>query len=224
MTMSIQNIKPHTTLKYVRNQKEFVKTESVCQNQDNSNALSMSLNGLGVIGFSSLLKPGLIKNIKGFYLENGQEINKFLRTGKFKDVPVLSDNEPEWLKKVIEEQIIETKNFNRAIVESIEMIDAKMASKTEKPMTVYRDAPSSWLNTAKDGVITDKAFCSTSTEPGASAEGMITGNFEPYTRYEIRLPKNTPYWDLTNTSEKEMLLPRNSKFKVIEKNILELIL
>lgn len=163
------------------------------------------------------------RNIKGFYLENGKEINSFLRTGKLKDIPVVDENMPPALKKYAESQIVEIKNYNRAIVDSIEAIDAKMTSRAEKPMTLYRDAPASWLDTAENGILTDKAFCSTSVTPGASMEGIIGSNAHLNKRYEIRIPEGTPFLDLRHTSEQEVLLPRNCKFKIVGENVLELI-
>ena len=163
------------------------------------------------------------RNIKGFYLENGKEINSFLRTGKLKDIPVIDENMPPALKKYAESQIVEIKNYNRAIVDSIEAIDAKMTSRAEKPMTLYRDAPASWLDTAENGILTDKAFCSTSVTPGASMEGIIGSNAHLNKRYEIRIPEGTPFLDLRHTSEQEVLLPRNCKFKIVGENVLELI-
>ena len=163
------------------------------------------------------------RNIKGFYLENGKEINSFLRTGKLKDIPVIDENMPPEIKKYAESQIIEIKNYNRAIVDSIKAIDAKMTSRAEKPMTLYRDAPASWLDTAENGILTDKAFCSTSVTPGASMEGIIGSNAHLNKRYEIRIPEGTPFLDLRHTSEQEVLLPRNCKFKIVGENVLELI-
>ena len=164
------------------------------------------------------------RNVKGFYIENGKEINSFLRTGKLKDIPVIDENMPPEIKKYAESQIIEIKNYNRAIVDSIKAIDAKMTARAESHMTLYRDAPASWLDTAKNGIIIDKAFCSTSVTPGASMEGIIGSNAHLNKRYEIRIPKGTPFMDLRHTSEQEVLLPRNSKFKIVGENILELIL
>lgn len=174
--------------------------------------------------FNSSIYSFMKRSPKGFYLEKGQEINTFLRTGKLKEPPVITDDMPDYLKKLVEEKIIETKELNRAIIDSVDVIKSKMTSKTTAPMTVYRDAPASWLETAENGILRDKAFCSTSTEAGASMEGIIGSNAHKNVRYEIRLPENTPFWDLTNTTEKEMLLPANSKFKIVGENILELIL
>ena len=130
---------------------------------------------------------------------------------------------PPEIKKYAESQIIEIKNYNRAIVDSIKAIDAKMTSRAEKPMTLYRDAPASWLDTAENGILTDKAFCSTSVTPGASMEGIIGSNAHLNKRYEIRIPEGTPFLDLRHTSEQEVLLPRNCKFKIVGENVLELI-
>lgn len=163
------------------------------------------------------------------YTQDGREINKFLRTGEFYNysftdgkVPYnYSDDTPSY----IVEKVNEAKITNRTIADKIEELDFLVhSSKTSEEMTVYRDAPYYWLDKAKDGFLTEEAFCSTSTVPGASMEGMIGKHRETYTRYKIILPKGTPFLNLTHTSEKEMLLPRNAKFRVIDSRTLEYIL
>lgn len=166
----------------------------------------------------------LKRNTKGFYLKYGREINTFLRTGKLKEPPKMTDDIPENIRDYVQAEITKIKDTNRAIVDSVEMLDKRFTSNTQRPMTVYRDAPKSWLDTAENRILTDKGYCSTSLTPGASMEGMIGSDAANNVRYEIRLPEGTNYLDLTNTTEQEILLPRNSKFKVIGDNILELIL
>lgn len=165
----------------------------------------------------------LKRNPLGYYLQCGKEVNNFLRTGKFDNIPVIRDDAPEVLKSILQRQKEEKKEFNRTILESIPILDSKFSSKTTEPMIVFRDAPKSWMETAKNGILHDNAYISTSTERGASMEGIISNGADNFT-YEIRLPKDTPFWDLTHTPEKEMVLPRNSDFKVIGNGILELIL
>lgn len=156
------------------------------------------------------------------YLENGMNINRFLRSGEFynhkfstKRIPMeVPDNE---FKAYTEMLIKEAKELNRQIIDSIDNLDiATHSSKTTKPMVVYRDAPITWLDTAKDGKLIDRGYCSTSTERGASMEGMLSK--EPTMTYEIELDENMPFLDLTYTSEKEMLLPRNLQFEIIGPN------
>ncbi len=216
--------------------------------QNNSDLLMNSLKCMGAISFGSLQsglnKASLLKrlekfiakeppvdfdtyqfmkrNPQGFYQECGREVNKFLRNGNF-DLPVLSDDLSPAIRKYLENQIIEQKAFNRTIIESLDVLDAQITSKTTEPMTVYRDAPRQWMDNAKDGILTDAGYLSTSTERGASMEGIICNGADNFT-YEIRLPKGTPFWDMTDSAEKEMLLPRGCKFKIIGNGVLELIL
>lgn len=166
----------------------------------------------------------LKRNVRGFYLEYGREMNTFLRTGKLKEPPKIADDMPDGLKDYARMQAEEIKDTNRAIVDSIEKLDNCFNSKTTKPMVVYRDAPRRWLDTAQDGILIDKGYCSTSLTPGASMEGMIGADAINNIRYQIRLPKGASYLDLTHTSEKEVLLPRDSKFRIIDGSTLELIL
>ena len=159
------------------------------------------------------------------YLQDGMNINRFLRSGEFynngfrsKRIPmeIPDDN----FRAYTESLVKKAKELNRQIIDSIDNLDiATHSSKTTKPMVVYRDAPIAWLDTAKDGKLIDRGYCSTSTERGASMEGMLSK--EPTMTYEIELDENMPFLDLTHTSEKEMLLPRNLQFKIIGPNRLK---
>ena len=154
---------------------------------------------------------------RAFYLDSGQFVNRFLRTGEFYNYKsndgryfYLNDY-PENIRKYLEAEMKGVYDTNRQIIDSIEMLDEKThSSHTTRPMVVYRDAPIKWLQTAKDGKLVDLGYCSTSTRPRASLEGMLSK--EPMITYEIELGENVPYWDLTDTTEKEMLLPRGSEF------------
>lgn len=218
---------------------------------ENSEVLMNHLKYAGMISFAGLNRPvekvstSLLKSLEGFiskdipvnsseygflkrnplgyYLECGKEVNKFLRSGKFDNIPVISDDIPEVLKPILQRQCEEKKEFNRIILESIPILDSRFSSKTSEPMVVFRDAPKSWIDTVKGGILHDNAYISTSTEKGASMEGIISNGADNFT-YEIRLPKGTPFWDLTHTPEKEMVLPRNSNFKIVGNGVLELIL
>jgi hypothetical protein len=156
------------------------------------------------------------------YLECGMDINRFLRSGEFynhqfrnKRIPmeIPDDNFKAYTLTLIKE----AKEANRRIIDSIDNLDiATQSSRTTEPMVVYRDAPTAWLDTAKDGKLVDRGYCSTSTERGASMEGMLSK--EPTMTYEIELDANMPFLDLTHTTEKEMLLPRNLEFEIIGPN------
>ena len=159
------------------------------------------------------------------YLQDGMNINRFLRSGEFynngfrsKRIPmeIPDDN----FRAYTESLVKKAKELNRQIIDSIDNLDiATHSSRTTKPMVVYRDAPIAWLDTAKDGKLIDRGYCSTSTERGASMEGMLSK--EPTMTYEIELDENMPFLDLTHTSEKEMLLPRNLEFQIIGPNRLK---
>ena len=158
-----------------------------------------------------------INSARGVYLDSGQMINRFLRSGEFYNYKStdgsfynLEEFTPE-VRAYLERDMKDVYDTNRRIIDSIEMIDeATHSSRTTHPMVVYRDAPIKWLKTAKDGKLVDLGYCSTSTQKGASLEGMLSK--EPTMTYEIELGENVPYLDLTDTTEKEMLLPRGSEF------------
>jgi len=164
----------------------------------------------------------LRRNPKGFYMQCGKDVNNFLRSGEFKKFPTIDDNMPDVLKTYVLREISQKKDYNRTILESIDIIDNQMTSRTTKPITVFRDAPGAWLKTAKDGILTDAGYFSTSTERGASIEGVISNGADNMT-YEIRVKPGTPYWDLTDTMEKEMLFPRGCQFRIIAPGVLEMI-
>ena len=188
----------------------------------------------GMVSFAGLNRPvekvstSLLKSLESYIskdipVNSGKEVNKFLRSGKFDNILIITDDVPEVLKPILQRQNEEKKEFNRIILESIPILDSKFNSKTTEPMVVFRDAPKSWMDTVKGGILHDNAYISTSTEKGASMEGIISNGADNFT-YEIRLPKGTPFWDLTHTPEKEMVLSRDSNFKVIGHGVLELIL
>lgn len=172
-------------------------------------------------------------NTGNFYLHAGIDINKFLRRGEFsnyqftdKKIPLtIPDDLPDSYREYFESLIKEAKAYNRAIIDYIEPLDDFAKSFTlEKPITVYRDTYTSWFNKAKNGILTDSAFVSTSLEKGASMEGLIGSNASKKTTYKIHLPIGTKCANLSYTTEKELLLPRNSQFKVIGPFELEYIL
>lgn len=163
----------------------------------------------------------LLRNPKGFYLECGRDINKFLRSGTFDPLPNVDEVNPIF-KDYVLSQIAEKKAYNRAILESIDYIDALLTSQTTRPMVVYRDAPASWMNTAQNGILTDKGFLSTSTVRGASLEGML-GNGADNMTYVIHVPAGEKYLDLTYTQEKEMLFGRNKQLEILSPGVLRLI-
>lgn len=179
-------------------------------------------------------KSDIEKNQTGinYYLQNGIQINRFLRDGEFghPDINIdkihyeyLDDPEcPEFAK----DSIREVMRDNRLILDTIDELDLlTKSSKTESPITVYRNAPKWWVDQAKNNILEENAFCSTSTVKGASLEGLYVGKHaRDGVTYTIHLPKGTPYLDLTSTNEKEMLLPRKGRFRVINNTELEYIL
>ena len=173
------------------------------------------------------------QNIKDFYLYNGRELNEFLRSGEFSAPEFSGGKMPkempqdltDGLKDYWEEKLTKVKDRNREIVERLgEMDNIVREKETESAMTVYRRAPYSWMSTAKDGILTDSAYCSCSTSPDAYWGYLWGDKTRNNELFEIILPKGTPFMDLRYTDEKEMLLPRNGKFRIISDKVLEYIL
>lgn len=182
---------------------------------------------------NSCWNPNRYNSGSNYYLQSGMDVNRFLRSGEFcnhqftdKKIPLeIPADLPAGYKKAFEARIQEAKSDNRAVVDMLETLDEFSKSYTlETPKIVYRDAPSSWKRTVKEGILSDDAFVSTSIEKGASMEGIIGSYSQPYSCYKIHLPAGTKCANLTYTSEKEILLPRNAKFKVIGPDELEYIL
>ena len=169
---------------------------------------------------------------KEYYTYNGIQINSFLRDGEFRHPNDCVDrihyeylDDPE-CPKYIKDDIRKIMKDNRFILDTIDGLDKlTQTSKTQTPMTVYRNAPKWWINKAVNGILEENAFCSTSTEKNASMEGLYVGKHaKDGVTYTIHLPKGTPYFDLTASNEKEMLLPRKGHFRVINDTELEYIL
>ena len=163
----------------------------------------------------------LLRNPIGFYIQSGKDVNNFLRRGTFDELPDIT-SVPEKIRSYIQNQNAEEKAFNRTIIESIEYLDKLMTSETTRPMVVYRDAPVSWLSTAKNGILTDKGYLSTSTVRGASLEGIISNGAGNRT-FVIQIPAGIKYLDLTHTPEKEMLFGRDNRFEILPNGFLKLL-
>lgn len=163
----------------------------------------------------------LRNNPEGFYIKNGAKINNFLRKGELEPIPEQEEDVPEMFRELVEQDIDEKKDFNRAIVDSVEILDSMMESKTTEPMIVFRNAPKLWLDTAIDGKVKDAGFFSTvNDKDGISNE--YEGS-EDKTCFEVWIPEGTPYLDLTDRGEHEMLFPRGREFKVLDDKSLEMI-
>lgn len=158
----------------------------------------------------------LLQSPQKYYIRCGREVNKFLRTGKFEHgMYDINDT-----KNLLSPMIIEQWDFNRSIIDSIDILDKMtQSSVTKDPMTVYRYAPKDWINTAQNNILKDSAYCSTSIAEHCTSEEFMDG----YTLYKIKLPEGTKFWDLRATQEREILLPRNSAFKCLGNRDLEYI-
>ncbi len=222
----IKTLKPDTKGNFIIDKIVEITKESVVQYNGTKEFINKYVRKIGntwknitaSISQNSVRQP----SAQTIYIQQGQDINRFLRSGEFhnhqfvdKRIPTeIPDNN---LKPYIESVIKEAKETNRQIIDIIPKLDEKTySSRTTKPMIVYRDAPTSWLDSATDGKLIDRGYCSTSTVRGASMEGIIGD--EPKTTFEILLDENMPFWDLTHTVEKEMLLPRNLEFEIIGPN------
>lgn len=162
----------------------------------------------------------LRNNPEEFYIRNGVKINNFLRKGELEPILETEDDVDDIFKNMVAGEVREKKDYNRAIVDSVEILDSMMMDKTTEPMVVYRYAPASWLNTAKDGVVKDDGFFSTTTVKGDMIEDVDS---KDRICFEVWIPEGTPYVDLTDRGQYEMLFPRGKEFSVIDSNSLEML-
>ena len=151
----------------------------------------------------------LRNNPEAFYLKNGTKINNFLRTGELEPINEDMDDVPEKYRKFLEKDINEKKDYNRSIVDSVEILDSMMESKMDDAMVVYRYAPADWVKTAKDGKLKDEGFFATFDVRDEHFESD-KGN----TCYEVWIQEGTPYLDLANKNER--LFPRGRSFDVLD--------
>lgn len=163
----------------------------------------------------------LRNNPEGFYLKNGAKINNFLRKGELESIPEQEEDVPDMFKELVEEDINEKKDFNRAIVDSVEILDSMMESKTTEPMIVYRYAPTKWLDTAIDEKVKDAGFFSTVNDKDSIPREY--NDSEDKTCFEVWIPEGTPYLDLTDKGDHEMLFPRGKEFKILDDKSLEMV-
>lgn len=163
----------------------------------------------------------LRNNPEGFFIKNGANINNFLRTGELEPILETEDDVEDIYKELVAKDVREKKDYNRAIVDSVEILDDMMVDVTKEPMVVYRYAPTSWLDTADNGIIKDDGFFSTTTEKGGAIEDYL--DMEDRTCFEVWIPAGIPYLDLTDRGECEMLFPRGLEFSVLDNNSLEML-
>jgi hypothetical protein len=172
----------------------------------------------------------IVSDPERLYVYLGIQINKFLRNGKFnnsrlpKGFPTEAELNamPENFRPIVEDIVKDEKLTNRKILDGISLIDEMThSSVTTEPMIVNRRTKTKWINSAKDGVLTDRAFLSTSITEGASSEGLFSA--DPTVNYKIEIPVGTPYCDLSSYGEQELLFPRDGIFKIIEGYKLKLI-
>lgn len=159
----------------------------------------------------------LRNNPEGFFVMNGVKINNFLRNGELEPILETEDDVDDIFKDMVASDVREKKDYNRAIVDSVEILDSMMIDETKDSMVVYRYAPTSWLDTAKNGVIKDDGFFSTTTVKSKALEG------DNITCFEVWVPEKTPYIDLEEKGEFEMLFPRGLEFSVLDNKTLELL-
>lgn len=163
----------------------------------------------------------LRNNPEEFYVRNGFQINNFLRNGVLEPILETEDDVADIFKELVAQDVREKKDYNRAIVDSVEILDSMMVEKTNEPMIVYRYAPTSWLDTEEEGIIKDKGFFSTTTVKGGTLEGYVDAKNK--TCFEVLVPEGTPYIDLSDRGEYEILFPRDMEFRILDNKSLEML-
>jgi hypothetical protein len=163
----------------------------------------------------------LKNNPELFYIRNAKSINSFLRKGELIDVDDEYDNIPDFLQDMLDEEVSNTRDYNRAIVDSVGVLDSMMLSKTTEPIVVYRYAPEDWLETSNNAILKDDGFFSTTMLKNPKEKDYTNENNT--TCFEVLIPEGVPYLPLNSDNEYGMLFPRGLKFRVLDNKSLEML-
>jgi len=214
--LKTEYIRALNRIKRYKNLLEEDKVREVIENLD-SNCKRLNAGGSAFLETSDLIKAYYTG---GSYLG----LNRLLRDTKRWSIKkhTIGIQEQSPFEKCIQYNLKLALNRKRQI-EIISLFDNRMISEASEPMTVYRGEDGRWSNSMSlnNNIIEDKGFCSTSLSKKTGKKFARLGG----KCWTINLPKGTKFCDLRSSAEQEILLPRNSRFKVIdaEKRILELI-
>lgn len=164
----------------------------------------------------------LRNNPEAFYVNNKQQINKFLKSGALDPILEREEDVDPKFRELVREDVNKVKDYNRAIVDSVGILDSLMMERTTEPIVLYSHAPKSWMETAKDGKLKTDGFFPTSLSRNGLRDS--TSNPKNTSYFEVWIPENMPYIDLTDKGELEMLFPRGLEFKIIDDKSLEMVL
>lgn len=160
----------------------------------------------------------LRNNPEGFYNKHGLDINKFLRTGYLEPVEEEEDV-PAIYKDFVEGEINEKKDYNRAIVDSVGILDSMMTSKSPDIMVLYTHVPSAWTKADKGAVVEEKGFFHATTVDDRTDKELDAD--DDY--MQVIIPENMPFLDLTDKGKYVMLFPRGLQFSVIDNKNIEML-
>lgn len=160
----------------------------------------------------------LRNNPEGFYNKHGLEINKFLRTGYLEPIEEEEDV-PAIYKDYVEDEINEKKDYNRAIVDSVEILDSMMTSKSPDIMVLYTHVPSAWTKAEKGEIVEEKGFFHATTVDDRTDKELDAD--DDY--MQVIIPENISFLDLTDKGKYVMLFPRGLHFSVIDNKNIEML-
>lgn len=159
----------------------------------------------------------LRNNPEKFYYKNDKEINNFLRTGYLP--PVEEDEEyhlSDLFKDFVENEIAAKKDYNLAIVDSVDILDSMMTSKTSDIMVLSTKATDDWEEVEAGDVIGERGYFEAVDISRLSKEDAQ----EYKDAVEVIVPEGTPYMEIDKKGKQLMVFPRGMKYLVLdEKNV-----
>ena len=159
----------------------------------------------------------LRNNPEKFYYKNDKEINRFLRTGYLP--PVEEDEEyhlSDLFKDFVENEIAAKKDYNLAIVDSVDILDSMMTSKTSEVMVLSTKATDDWKNKKSGDVVGERGYFEAVDISKLSKEDAK----EYKDATEVIVPEGMPYMEIDKKGKPIMVFPRGMKYLVLdEKNV-----
>lgn len=159
----------------------------------------------------------LRNNPEKFYYKNDKEINKFLRTGYLP--PVEEDEEyhlSDLFKDFVENEIAAKKDYNLAIVDSVDILDSMMTSKTSDVMVLSTKATDDWEKSIAGDVVGERGYFEAVDISKLSKEDAK----EYKDATEVIVPEGMPYMEIDKKGKPIMVFPRGMKYLVLdEKNV-----
>lgn len=162
----------------------------------------------------------LRNNPEKFYYKNDKEINGFLNTGYLP--PVEEDEEyhvSDLFKDFIENQIAAKKDYNLAIVDSVEILDSMMTSKTPDIMVLATKSTPKLKNAKAGDIVGEKGYFE-----AVDVSKLSTEDAKEYKdAIEVIVPEGMPYMEIDKKGKPIMVFQRGMKYQVLDDKNIEML-